>query len=421
MTALEIFKDLNVQVLLILWVAGHGMVFFLVRDTNRLPAIALMGVFLVALLLLKPPTYDLEKYSIFFQTGFWPTTEYTVQDSGILLSPSDMTGEPYTFGNQIANQGFALLMETMGKILPKGSYLTRLVLPGYESWFIADSFSLGIIGIGVFALLYLFGTLPVTDQCISLGVREKQLLLVGLILGSLFFLLGSQNGVRQFIAFSIIAVGFSLILREKWKSALVTLVLAQFFHHWAWVFCLGLLAYLFIHGVLDLVRRRYAMPRLFGIEILALGAGGGLTLLLILAIRLQNTTGPLGEILLYGAQLDFSGHIERITIYKKIILLGVALLVSEFIAGRARTAFKFSFRQMRRSIFLFLLPVAYFPEIFSRLLYFYFFIELGCIVALVLSSSIRARMAGAFIFVTYAVAPNAINIIIGPSWRYAMQ
>ena len=107
---------------------------------------------------------------------------------------------------------------------------------------------------------------------------------------------------------------------------------------------------------------------------------------------------------------------ERISVGIKIVLLLIIVGVSETICGRRKVLGKLDIRCMRIMMLLFILPFGVYSEIFSRLLFFYFGVELVYLGWAFSSSEIRTRLAGAAVFISYGVAPNALNVLIGPNF-----
>ena len=128
----------------------------------------------------------------------------------------------------------------------------------------------------------------------------------------------------------------------------------------------------------------------------------------------------IGEFKHYLIDQDQYDSLERINRIKKAGLLALMALVSEIILGSTANAGFNKVRSLRRRMLLFLLPLAVYPEIFSRVIIIYWISELIFIVGALSARETRIRMSGAFVFSVYGIAPNAINVIIGPGWLYAL-
>jgi len=111
--------------------------------------------------------------------------------------------------------------------------------------------------------------------------------------------------------------------------------------------------------------------------------------------------------------------LERLTVLKKAVFLGLLFLVSEVIVGKTNDLEFNKFRTLRRMSFLSIIPLALYSEIFSRVLVIFWLVELLFIIWALSSNQLRSRLAGAAVFCAYGIAPNAINIVIGPQWLYA--
>ena len=72
---------------------------------------------------MKPYTYDLNKYSIYFHTGFIPVQAWHSPNDEFRLDPLDTTGEPFDQGFEV---GFRWLAKIGSKVLPAGSLVPRL-------------------------------------------------------------------------------------------------------------------------------------------------------------------------------------------------------------------------------------------------------------------------------------------------------
>ena len=112
-----------------LWMGSHLLVLNTVRVT-RPPYITFVMISMMLMLayLMKPYTYDLNKYSIFFHTGFipvqvWHSYRPPYPNDEFRLDPLDTTGEPFDQGFEV---GFKWLAKIGSKVLPAGSLVPRL-------------------------------------------------------------------------------------------------------------------------------------------------------------------------------------------------------------------------------------------------------------------------------------------------------
>ncbi len=128
----------------------------------------------------------------------------------------------------------------------------------------------------------------------------------------------------------------------------------------------------------------------------------------------------LPDVKTYMLDIGKAPRMERMGSFLKIGLLATVLFMSEIILGKVRTMFSFDSSALRLAVFSFIAPFVFYPEIFSRLVYFYLMAELIFIVCCCLSIEKRGRLAGIVVFFGYAFAPNAINTLLGSEWLYAL-
>ena len=127
--------------------------------------------------------------------------------------------------------------------------------------------------------------------------------------------------------------------------------------------------------------------------------------------------GDLKHYLIMGDQYESA---ERLGSFLKSGAVFLVFACSELLLGRTAISDNEDIRSLRRVIFVFVIPLAIYPEIFSRMLIFYWAIETIFVVWGLSSSEVRPRMAAAVVFVAYGFAPNAINVLIGPSWIHSL-
>jgi len=84
--------------------------------------------------------------------------------------------------------------------------------------------------------------------------------------------------------------------------------------------------------------------------------------------------------------------------------------------GRNALPSSWDIRSIRVGFFGLMIPFGIYPEVLSRLMLCYFVLELLLICVALLARERRVRLAGAVLFVGYSVAPNGLNILLGPEW-----
>tara|TARA_Y100001934_G_C12360469_1_gene780401 strand:+ start:110 stop:670 length:561 start_codon:yes stop_codon:yes gene_type:complete len=114
--------------------------------------------------------------------------------------------------------------------------------------------------------------------------------------------------------------------------------------------------------------------------------------------------------------MDFSELGSRTSGLAKITAVGCTIIISEIILGRNALPSSWDIRGYRLGLFGLMVPFAIYPEILSRIMLFYFALELFFICIALVAQEQRTRLAGAVLFAGYSIAPNGLNILLGPEW-----
>jgi hypothetical protein len=452
--------------LLTLWIGAHLAIIFTIQNSKlRLSVFAIIGVSLLAAYAVKPYVYDLQMYSVFFNTGFIETHGWSSPASQLQLDPRDTTGEPFTQGFEA---GFRLLAKAGNLLLPTGSLIPRFD-PNVGDFEVrgpprSDAMIFLIMVCG-FLPLYLGAKRFVHTKSNSKSDELLRMITAGpIILGSVFFLLGSQNSLRQFLGVSIIVLALSMLASRRYVTGLVLVALSAAFHKWAPI--LGLIGVTFIllgrlgirnrsrpqalhllivwvTNLINLLKRGFpekTLLQLYAIrrfvpqpvrEIFRLSSGemlslifGVTTIALIKGIAILGIftadiplVSDLKPYLIMGVQYE---SVERLDSFIKAGAIFVVFVCSEFFLRKTPISDSVGIRSLRRMAFLFIIPLAVYTEIFSRILILYWAIELVFIMWGLHSREIRARLAASAVFVAYGFAPNAINVLVGPNWLQSL-
>ena len=389
--------------------------------------LSLSLVFLASAYFLKPATGDLPKYSIYFSTGYMPILPYTVSEGGVLLDPVDQTGEMFKQGPPGA-PGFSWLSKGLS-VLPDGPLLPRLSLAGADRY-ISDVPIITILLLSCFCLVLACKNFGLFEQELYGGVRSV-IISVSVILGSVFTLVGSQNSIRQFLGVCALLFSWSLLRNRRYVFALVALLVAVSFHRWIILFfCVSVVIY-------AIAKCRPLKQQPLGVNWVNCKAAAyalllsGLSLLFIKVTLLDVTQQFLSLLWQHDVFLpDIKKYIyynqdylspDRVGSFSKLAILFFVYLASEALLGKYDSTHYLIFRNARTATFFFIMPFAIFPEIFSRLVHVYLATELILVVSCFLSINKRYRWSGVFIFFGYAFAPNAINILLGKEWIYALS
>ena len=163
-------------------------------------------------------------------------------------------------------------------------------------------------------------------------------------------------------------------------------------------------------------RRLEAWPRLKGVFIEASTLGMGIVIVVAIKVVFWSTNLIVSyDFSQYVMGIGGNEFVGQVSLLFKVGAVLLVFTVSELILGTKRDT-KIRFMQlMRRSTLLFCLPLVVFPDIFSRVLILYFAIEMLLVACIFEVGDARSRISGAFVFCSYAVAPNALFILIGPA------
>lgn len=412
--------------LLVLWVLPHLILLSIIWSSKTKVTIWSSIILLSAAYLLKPATSDLPRYSVYFSTGYLAVQPYIKhKDGSVTLDPIDITGEPYSqaFGSSM---GFAVLSKALGTLLPDGPLIPRIATVKLsEKRYISDFPVLTIAFVALLVLIYSSKVLfRCPSGCPNNLIGPNQLYAV-IILGSLFFLLGSQNTIRQFVGTVVVVLSIALLVQKKYLLCMFTTFLAASIHHWVVAFICILLV---VWVLLEFLNRRTlsSSNRLGGWHTIVVGLClGCIALAVIKAIFMSNdwlileyithNRTYIAEIKQYGL-MDYSLLDSRSGPLMKLLVVGSIVLVSELIMGEQKRNTRFDIRGIRLALFSFMIPLIAYPEILSRYLSFYFVIEMLYLCWAYLSFNKRMQIAAGLVFALYGFAPNGINILMGPEW-----
>ena len=170
-----------------LWVLPHIIV-FINRNNNTIINLCCFLMLLI-ILFIKPVTYDLPWYFAYYEIVHKNLHEY----------------------------GFEVIITILNFIFRDGK----------------------LVHYGLTILSLVFISLSVRNHLNISG--QKKLLLIGIItLGSIFFMVGTQNNVRQFVAISVLLISLlnlnSTNLNKLSKLGYFSLIIFSIFIHWSNIF-----------------------------------------------------------------------------------------------------------------------------------------------------------------------------------------
>jgi hypothetical protein len=405
--------SIEITVLISIWIVGHLCLVGAVKDKYKQTSLLAVLLCMVVVYSIKPATMDLHGYSVYFDTGYWPYAEsYSLGDRGIAekgpyeaadMYDGDESGPPYItrFPNE---PGFTSTLRWLAGVLPRGQLLPRLTAMGRP--YTSDTLVFVVIAIGLFS--FVVATWNFLSHQLRLQEKRQFLLTSApIILGSLFFFVGSQNAIRQFLMLSLCMLAFSYLSKRRYVFAVIIFAGSISMHQWGWVFVGLSLVLLLIQKVIPVKSSGIPPLHLLRTDWLGLIIGT----LMVIMIKVLGDIGfyQFGYII---SQADWQEQF-RISSGAKAFALFFVLIVSEVIAGASRVDQVIDIRQMRRTAFFIIVPLAVFPEIFARTYFFFFAIEVIYIVWALTSNTMRIRLSGALVFSVYAIAPNALNVLVG--------
>jgi hypothetical protein len=413
--------------LLVLWIMPHV---FMARAAMRPIGPVLLSlslIFLASAYLFKPSTGDLPKYSIYFSTGHMPIYPYTVSERGVLLNPADQTGKKFGQGSP-GSKGFHWLSKGL-TVLPDGPLLPRLSLTANDRY-VSDGPVIAILLISCLCLVLACKNFGLFKQGFY-GDTRSVIIGISLILGSVFTFVGSQNSLRQFLGICILLLSWSLLHNRRYVFGFLALLAAASFHRWIIVFFCVSAVICFIAKSRPFERQPIALNWInYKVAVYAI-LFAGFSLLTMKIVLLDVTNQALSLLWEHDVFLpDIKKYIyynqdylspDRVGSFVKLAILFCVYLTSEAILGKYGLTDAPIFRNVRTATFFFIAPFAVFPEVFSRLMHVYLATELLFVVSCFLSTNKRYRWSGAFVFIGYAFAPNAINILLGKEWIYAFS
>lgn len=329
--------------LIFLWMAAHvcGLLSIFCRNSLTRSSYAFVGILIISyILLFKPLTYDLPVYINFFENPY----------------PTDI--------------GF--------------NFITNLLI---RVGFAAN----GALVVCQFLIFFL-----ILLGCYSESYKNNFLLVVLVILGSVFFIIASQNIIRQGISISLAIIGCNQLFKKNNINIFnsVFFAFSILIHFWTIIFVIIILICFFYNNFMKI---KYLNNFFCGM------------LIGLVAMTLVNYVG--------ASENYLNGHsdweVNRVSVYLKIVPYGVMFLIINFLIARefSQNLFLKRIYLIRCMIFGFSFPFLIYAEIFSRIIVFFYAIELLMMISMIHLNSYRVKLAFVTIFSAYAIAINVWNII----------
>ena len=120
-------------------------------------------------------------------------------------------------------------------------------------------------------------------------------------------------------------------------------------------------------------------------------------------------------------EFNVVNSLGEINVLLKASMIFGLVLISESLIGKTKRneLVTNGIRSLRRRTILLILPLAVYPEIFSRVMVLYWAVEIVFLVWALNSEIARVRLGGIAVFVAYGFAPNTVNILVGPNWLHS--
>ena len=410
----------EILALFFLWGVGHSLMVGVFFPSKRTWAFFFSTLVLASAYMLKPATGDLWSYSFYFDTGYTQVDYDAEARSGIqralpieagypaeLVEPRFRTGTPY-LQRYWASPLFAWMTKASAEFLPHGSKWSRFQANGVRA--VSDYFLLEIVLIGLGLIWFFF----LIEKPVTASGEEKSIQIIEwlpFVLGSVFFFVGSQNSIRQFLMLSALLVLIAALSNKRYITAIIFGIITATFHQFGFLFIVVVLLITFSRQIFSkkFIESRTAQYVALILSGLLIGVAG------VFCIKVAFFFG-IQEIMQYALHAD-SDYLFRTSAGIKWIAIAGLLLTSELILGRCEGVHLSRYREWRLAAMAFATPLVIYPEIFSRILFFYFAVEMIFVIFAVHSRSVRACLSGVAVFAAYIVAPNALNMLVGPGWR----
>jgi len=402
--------------LLTVWMMGHFLAIGILipkRGSALLFCICATICLLVGYVA-KPASFDLPRYSIYFETGVAPwITEYGWKEGGWKEEDFHRREVDHPYFQHFPNSpGFVSLMKLSSQFLPHGPYLPRLIKERH----IADSLVILVVSLGL-VVLWLAISLMRAGKPPPTGVASSWWWTLTLMLGSVFFFVGSQNSIRQFLGtvFSILAMA-AFLRASLLRASLGVLALfgAVLFHPWAPAFALLGVVFILARHRSETMTRIELARFVFNEYLVAFLLG----IMGVIAIKVGVKLGVPYFTTYFN--IDSSSEVYRSSALIKLGMLASILVVTDLVAGKVGSEWRFHPASFRKCFLLFLAPLAIYPEIFSRISMFYFAAEMIYLAWAFGHKLTRVQVSGVLVFGAYGLAFNCLNILLDRGWVEAL-
>lgn len=216
-----------------------------------------------------------------------------------------------------------------------------------------------------------------------------------LVLGSIFFVLGTQNAIRQSLALSFFLLYISLSYRSffSFKNIFLIFLFASIAIgiHWSSYF------YFFLYFLFVLF---FPLKNKF---IFLVYIGLGILIYYLISHYMAGGT-------YVDESIDWGD--KRTSSSVKLFFVSILFFITDYLFRKKNhTSYAFYLLEFRFFLFFVMLPLSMLPEAYARILYFYNAVELLLMLLYSNSSYNLHKYAVGLWFLSAGFAPNAINIL----------
>lgn len=282
--------------------------------------------------------------------------------------------------------------------------------PYYEPLFYFTSLYLSFFNGGIYSQ-FILSCLVLLIYGVALRILGlsflKIMFLLPLLPASIYFMLGSQNVIRQFISSSILILGLSIMVKAYFRTNnnFISLFILNFFT----IFATGFhRSGIFFGSILILIHMmttyKFTLQKMEITKYLLIFCG---------------TTAAYFLIYLHGnddtyltKELDWGS--ERTGNLTKVVIFTVYLIISRYLTKGIYDNVLNYISSFRFNFAYFIIPFSFLSgELFPRLLFFFYALDVLWIMLLFKSNKLSSN-ARIFLFITfilYGFSPNVLNIL----------
>lgn len=271
------------------------------------------------------------------------------------------------------------------------------------------------LAITISCLLLLFFSFK---RYLNIKNPRQNILLLTIIIGSIFFVVGSQNNIRMFLALSI---GISSLLnlydkQNNFKIFFLFLLIFSCIVHWSTAFFLFFILFsFFIDNFFDVKKNtNFNYLSINIIKKIVFFSMGIISVVLFFLVTLDKSWIYFNQSIISNASFYEAGRSSN---FVKLIYIIIAFSLSSLFTFNVKI--ENIFVSLRGNFLFFIIPFSFAMPVegFARLIFVYFAIEFVVLIIYSVHPKFLVRMAFFSIFLLYGFAMNAINIVSGINYN----